>query len=319
MFKVPEQLQLGIRTACVLTAGEEPLAYCRRYGTKAAERKLTESIKTWCRGNAQWEPIVLDNVPIKGFKFGSSVSRWSTSNKLMEVIDPRGFTLQIPIANLAILIASAQIDAGTITTECVWGFDGSNVILLDINSDYYKDTLAKHAEQEAIQDLRVKVNKKNLVIGQSYERSDGEPYTYIGVKALRVTCKQRSWNGRDTLSYDTPESFHVFGRVFDEEGYNHGNGQYRSAQTNVQFFTAKGLSGWFLTDQTAATVERITEVLNLEREEGEVKWQDAKYYVRSYPRPTDRVLNVQEELDKYSKTKYIHTDSYYADEATPVL
>lgn len=87
------------------------------------------------------EEFIVDNKPTADFYVGCSVSRWSTSNKLFRVKDPRGFTVEIPTDNLATLLHHTTVIKGVVQEECVWGREGNNHILLPINSEPYLITL----------------------------------------------------------------------------------------------------------------------------------------------------------------------------------
>jgi len=64
---------------------------------------------------------VYDNAPMRGFKIENSVSRYSTSNKLWRILDPRGFELEISTACLETIIMSADIKkGGEIDAPCSW-------------------------------------------------------------------------------------------------------------------------------------------------------------------------------------------------------
>lgn len=118
---------------------QENLAYM----TQVDENKSSflSKVKTGC----QWagyqcdvdSGVTIDNKPISGFYIGSSVSRWSTSNKLFRVKDPRGFTVEVPTDNIATLLHITTVQNGVVQKECVWGRDGVNHILLPVNSEPY--------------------------------------------------------------------------------------------------------------------------------------------------------------------------------------
>jgi hypothetical protein len=73
---------------------------------------------------AEWaspQPQVWDNTPLRGFKIEKSVTRYSTSNKLWRVLDPRGIEFEISTWCLEEIIMSAGIlKGGEIDAECVW-------------------------------------------------------------------------------------------------------------------------------------------------------------------------------------------------------
>lgn len=66
------------------------------------------------------QPAILDNVPLTGFKIIDTVSRYSTGNKLVKVLDPRGFVFEITIASLFGIIQDGSIINAVIQEPCVW-------------------------------------------------------------------------------------------------------------------------------------------------------------------------------------------------------
>lgn len=133
---------------------ENNLSYlCQYETTESGEvasnvKKMQNTGRSWARVSDKKDlGVIIDNTPTKGLYVGCSVSRWSTSNKLFRVTDPRGFTVEIPTDNLATLLHHTTVIKGVVQEECVWGRYGNNHILLPINSEPYnqakkdKDTL----------------------------------------------------------------------------------------------------------------------------------------------------------------------------------
>lgn len=89
----------------------------------------------------------LENAPVEGFYIGSSVSRWTTSNKLFRVKDPRGFVVEVPTDNIATLLHLTTVKNGVVQEKCVWGRDGANHILLPVNSEPYMDGLKNNVKR----------------------------------------------------------------------------------------------------------------------------------------------------------------------------
>ncbi len=68
-----------------------------------------------------FQPVVWDNIPIPGFTILKSVSRYSTSNKLWRIADPRGVEFEISTACLEQIIDDATIlKGGLIDAKCAW-------------------------------------------------------------------------------------------------------------------------------------------------------------------------------------------------------
>jgi hypothetical protein len=85
----------------------------------------------WTGGNARSQtvvdrladpqPAVWDNAPLRGFKVLNSVSRYSTSNKLWRILDPRNIEFEISTACLETLIMEVGIlKGGEIDGQCSW-------------------------------------------------------------------------------------------------------------------------------------------------------------------------------------------------------
>ena len=70
---------------------------------------------------------ILDNVPISGFKIAGFATRYSTANKLFKISDPRGFDLEISVANMVELLHNGTVTNGEILGDYFWDF-GKNGI-----------------------------------------------------------------------------------------------------------------------------------------------------------------------------------------------
>lgn len=66
------------------------------------------------------QPLIIDNIPLSGFRIQKSVSRQCGGNKLWRVLDPRGFELEITTGTLENLMMDCVIDHGLIMSECIW-------------------------------------------------------------------------------------------------------------------------------------------------------------------------------------------------------
>lgn len=145
------------------------------------------------------EEFIVDNTPTTGFYVGSSVSRWSTSNKLFRVKDPRGFTVEIPTDNLATLLHHTTVVKGVVQECCVWGREGNNHILLPVNSEPYLITLD---QMDTLQNKLISV--KELKVGDYVKFfEDDNEYYYAG--KLKGTWSIRGY------SYETSWAFSSYG------------------------------------------------------------------------------------------------------------
>jgi hypothetical protein len=65
-------------------------------------------------------PQLWDNVPVRGFKVCGFKSRYSTSNKLILVEDPRGGQFEVKVDSFVDLMSEVSIVNGVIQDECIW-------------------------------------------------------------------------------------------------------------------------------------------------------------------------------------------------------
>lgn len=199
----------------------EKLAYMCQYQSDKEGNPLSNVAKmqatgrSWARiytGASRHERIavdgsefVVDNTPTTGFYVGSSVSRWSTSNKLFRVKDPRGFTVEIPTDNLATLLHHTTVVKGVVKEECVWGREGNNHILLPVNSEPYLLTLD---QMDTLQNKLISV--KDLKVGDWVKFfEDKNEYYYAG--KLKGTWSIRGY------TYETRWNFNSYGNRKNEQ------------------------------------------------------------------------------------------------------
>lgn len=75
-------------------------------------------------------PTVWDNDLLEGFQILNSVSRWSTSNKLWRILDPRGIQFEISSERMAEIILNTTIEKGKILERCCWANDKQKKVLV---------------------------------------------------------------------------------------------------------------------------------------------------------------------------------------------
>ena len=186
---------------------EETVAFTKRKSTGtlwATYRKWSRELRKH-EATKEGNTLEFDNSPASGFRIVGSVSRWSTSNKLIRVEDPRGFVVEIPTGNLTTLLKHTTVEEGEIKEECVWGKEGNNHILLSINSDIYQKSYNQ------TQQNKEKVSLTKLKIGQTVKFNvEDEEYIYLGRgKAVWKVCKKESqtttknWFHRHCFTRDT--------------------------------------------------------------------------------------------------------------------
>lgn len=189
---------------------ENNLSYMCQYeltqsGEVAANvKKMQETGRNWAKKSGTDDTgVIIDNTPTKNIYVGCSVSRWSTSNKLFRVTDPRGFTIEIPTDNLATLLHHTTVVKGVVQEECVWGKEGNNHILLPVDSEPYK---LSREQQDTLDNKLIPVGDLKAGDWVKFFGGDTEYYFFGRVKI--------TWNVRGHRPY---RNGYYFGDKQNEE------------------------------------------------------------------------------------------------------
>ena len=84
------------------------------------EKRYCHEEKKHIVNPAKYQPVVLQNVALEGFKLDRVTSRYSTNNKLYLVEDPRRFVTEITAANLLQILLEGAVSKGVIQGKCKW-------------------------------------------------------------------------------------------------------------------------------------------------------------------------------------------------------
>jgi hypothetical protein len=205
-----------------ISRGSKTLAYLCHYEDNSAFNKRKRTGQNWAGKNAG-DGMVIDNVPHRNFEIVDSVSRWSTSNKLIRVLDPRGFECEISTGNLVNILKTTRMVNGVILDECVWGREDGNNVLLPVNSEPYLEAL-KNVKEKAAPTVKFSTVKPgNSVVFKADMYGDKE-YFYLGkgkVKYQSELTKQRDFWAKKSpekklVKYQDESYIHIF---VDDKGY----------------------------------------------------------------------------------------------------
>ncbi len=185
---------------------DEPrlLGFAVPYGETKAEKSRMETVDNWSNSSRHKDDFkqdsrIIDNVPIRGFKLLEVVRRYSTSNKLFRVMDPRGFELEISADNLLDLALQCTIVKGDVIEECVWA-QSNGVYLLPTTSEQYKYSLKPKGK---IEEGCYYVNVGNLL---SVFRFEGVYYhTHLDVSHKPVKAHKGEFTSRSGYRNATQE------------------------------------------------------------------------------------------------------------------
>jgi hypothetical protein len=136
---VPDKLYVGFQGKGTFDKENHTLAFAIAYNDTKAFEKSKSTVDNWAgynRASHHYDPVtrqsitiqpetdeggvVIDNEWLTGFQFERSVSRWQTNNKYFEILDPRGFKLQITAENLGDLLLHSQIAGGALIGRFTW-------------------------------------------------------------------------------------------------------------------------------------------------------------------------------------------------------
>lgn len=171
------------------TASGKPLAFAVPDGNDSTAKKRKASVDAWCLG--YWSAKdsrgrlrtdlkemgkVYDNKPMTGFQLTEWSGRYITDNKVVRVLDPRGFELEIYIPNLMDLVLNCEIDYGLIKDELVWLREGGNNRLVRTNDPVFAEAKANMAKLVK----KKTAHKKSHEVGDIISNSWGD-FLYMGL------------------------------------------------------------------------------------------------------------------------------------------
>jgi len=162
----------------------------------------------------------LDNIPTPGFKLKSVGQRsrdwFGTGRHVWQIVDPRGFVLEITSENMYALMEECDIIKGEIKADCVWAWSGANMSLVPTTSELYETVISNTNR------VNTKADKSQLQIGNKVTLKDGTEGIYYGkyhallrtysdmksstVEILKLTKKKGKSYLEGTIWYATSEA-----------------------------------------------------------------------------------------------------------------
>jgi hypothetical protein len=155
-------------------ADRSPLAFMTVHGTDAAALQRIATADNWARGPLQVKHTFA-NGPMTGFRIDEEVRRWTTSNVVWRISDPRGFKLEISSGNMAYLLANTVFNNGLIAAELIWVRDGAINYLLPTDSEEFLSYKRLSVAKESTTKI------KDLTVGDYVSLATGEIGTYLGM------------------------------------------------------------------------------------------------------------------------------------------
>lgn len=156
------------------------LAYIIYTDEKGVLRKET-SWQGW--RDKKINPDEFNNEPTSGFvlnkRVGGYSTGWNHRQTYTRVYDPRGFEFEITVENLLyILENSNSIKGKGLEGEFVYGWEGTELLLIPVDSPDYKEML-NYSNSRFDFDVN-KVKAKDLIFGATYRNKQNEDLIYLG-------------------------------------------------------------------------------------------------------------------------------------------
>lgn len=164
------------------------------------------------------EPLAYENVPTSGFvlnkKVGDYRGHWDGRKAWIRVYDPRGFEMEISVANLVFILEEcSSIKGKGLEGDFVYAWDRSDMVLLPVSSKDYTESTGYTALQTK------KVSARDVVPGCIYTLKDTSKVMYLG----RENWHEIHSDWDDTQHYVTEpktRKLHVFVYVEKKERWN---------------------------------------------------------------------------------------------------
>lgn len=204
---VPKKINVGFQNRNDTYTGK--LAYVIYYDQKGKLRKEV-SWSEWRDNSIPNE--VYDNEPMEGFVLNKKVGgvedsygSWDVRKTYTRIYDPRGFEFEITVPNLLWILENCDCTRGKgLEGKFVYGWDGTELVLVPIDSPDYKEI----EEKSNVIHNNEFIKAKDLIIGATYETLKGERYVYMGKYDHYNLDYNRhhtygSWNFKDS-GWDCP-------------------------------------------------------------------------------------------------------------------
>ena len=173
---IPDRIKVGYkhRQDCY----NDILGYVIYFDKKGVLRKQT-SWEGW--RDKTMDPNEYDNIPTDGFVLNKDVGGarrsygWNVRIEKVRVFDPRGFEIEIDIANLLFILRECDCSRGKgLEGKFVYAWDGTELVLLPAGCEDAKNS----AKFTTLQGQQVKA--KELIRGATYLTKRQETRIYLG-------------------------------------------------------------------------------------------------------------------------------------------
>lgn len=173
---IPKTINVGFQDRNDTYTGK--LAYVIYYDEKGKLRKEA-SWNNWRDDKIPNEEF--DNIPTSGFvlnkKVGDYDNGWNHRHAYTRIYDPRNFEFEISIENLLYILENVNSIKGKgLEGEFVYGWDGTELVLIPVESSDYKELVTYNSIVHNCE----KIKARDLIIGASYLTKENNEIVYMG-------------------------------------------------------------------------------------------------------------------------------------------
>ena len=190
---IPTDIKVGFDSRSDTFTGQ--LGYVIYYDAKGKLRK-EQSWNSW--RDHSIEPMDIKNVPTAGFMINKGIKRdnyWQNSGRtVMRLWHPDNFEFEVSVSNFIEILTHSDLSKREIAEKCVFAWDGTELVLLPVNTQDYIDAQAHTAAQS------MKVSNANLKVGATYQvKTDRSHVVYLGKRTQVVETQLiHDWDNKTT-------------------------------------------------------------------------------------------------------------------------
>lgn len=189
---IPKRINVGFKEKEV--ANQVRLAYVIYWDEKGVLRK-EPSWNSW--RNQDVPAKEFDNEPTEGFMLNLRAGGWGQRRTYCEVIDPRGFMVEITIDNLLELLAECDCDKKVLKGKFVYAWFRAELRIIMVGTEAYNNIM-KHTENiKKVSNNHLKA--KDLIPFHIYKDLAGSKMAYLGcfdiysVDRIQYDIYKREW------------------------------------------------------------------------------------------------------------------------------
>lgn len=182
-FCIPKTIQVGFQKRNDTYTGK------LGYVTYMDDKGVLRQEKSWSGWRDHSIKVLkIENTPQANFIFNKDVKRygyWNSSSEKIRIYDSRDFEFEIDTSNMMYILMHSDVSKRDIQEKCVFAWEGKNLVLLPVTSEYYKEAMENTRKQG------MKFSTKDLVLGHTYSTKNENDFIYMGY----FDWSQLSWNG----------------------------------------------------------------------------------------------------------------------------